>query len=88
MLPNLENIKTNGIEHFIAKQKTRMGILSDFLNNYDDGRAKSFFCQTCALLPINKLQEIQNELQNAITNVDLKEKCKFARNLIIEISKK
>jgi len=86
MLPNLENIKTDGIEHFIEKQKIRMDILSDLLNNYDDGRAKSFFCQTCALLPIDNLRDIQNELQNAIANADLKEKCKFARNLMVEIT--
>ena len=86
MISNLENIKTNGIEYFIAKQKIRIDILSDLLTNYDDGRTKSFFCQTCALLPIDKLQEIHNELQRAVANVELKEKSKFARKLITEFA--
>ena len=61
MFLNLENIKTDGIEHFIEKQKIRIDILSDLLTDNDDDRAKNFFCQTCALLPIDKLQEIHRK---------------------------
>jgi hypothetical protein len=52
---NLDFIKSNGIDLFIDKQKIRMGILTEFLNNFDDGRSKSFFCVSCALLPLDKL---------------------------------
>ena len=86
MISNLESIKTNGIEHFIEKQKIRIDILSDLLTNFDDGRAKSFFCRTCALLPIDKLQEIHNELQKTAEKVEVKEKSKVARKLITEIA--
>jgi len=86
MISNLENIKENGIEQFIEKQKIRIEILSNLLANYDDGRAKSFFCQTSALLPIDKLQEIQIELQKSVANVELKEKSKLARKIITEIA--
>jgi hypothetical protein len=58
--------------------------LSDLLTNYDDGRAKSFFCQACALLPIDKLLKIHNESQKAVTNVELKEKSNSVRKLITE----
>jgi len=86
MYSNLENIKANGIEQFIEKQTIRIGILSDLLTNYDDGRAKSFFCQTCALFPIDKLQEIHNESQNAVANAELKEKSNFVKKIITEKS--
>jgi len=86
MFSNIKNIKTNGIIHFIEKQKMRIDVLSDLLTNYDDGRAKSFFCQTCALLPIDKLQEIHNELQKTVVNVELKEKSNSARKFITEIA--
>ena len=82
MFSNLENIKANGIEHFIEKQIMRIDILNDLLTNYDEGRAKSFFCQTCALLPIEKLQEIHSESQKAVANDVLKEKSKFVRKII------
>ena len=86
MFSNLENIKANGIRHFIEKQKIRIDILNDLLTSCDDGRAKSFFCQTCALLPLDKLQEIHNESQKAVPNVELKEKSKFVKKLITEIT--
>ncbi|MDR0230668.1 MAG: DUF3795 domain-containing protein [Dysgonamonadaceae bacterium] len=86
MFSNIEDIKTDGIERFIEKQKMRIDILSDLLTNYDDGRAKSFFCQTCALLPIDKLQEIHNEVKNEVANVELKEKSKLVRKFITEIA--
>ena len=86
MLSNLESIKADGIEHFIKNQKLRIDILSDLLTNYDDGRAKSFFCQTCALLPIDKLQEIHNEAEKMVLNVELKEKSKLVKRIITEIA--
>jgi len=84
MISNIENIKTNGIEYFIEKQKIRIGILSNFLTDFDDGRSKNFFCQACTLLPIEELQEVHNEAKKAIATVDLKQKNKFARSLITE----
>jgi hypothetical protein len=84
MLSNLNEIKTIGIEQFVEKQKTRIDILSNLLTNYDDGRAKSFFCQTCALFSIDKLQELSNEVKTTDANVELKEKSKIVRKLIMK----
>jgi hypothetical protein len=86
MLSNLEEIKTVGIERFVERQKVRIDILRALLTNFDDGRAKSFFCRTCALLPIDKLQEIHDELQKEVASVELKERSKIARKLITEIA--
>jgi hypothetical protein len=84
MLSNLEEIKIVGIEQFVEKQRVRIDILNALLTSFDDGRAKGFFCQTCALLPIDKLQEIYDELQITVEKVELKEKSKLARKLITE----
>jgi hypothetical protein len=82
MFSNLEEIKSVGIKQFIEKQKIQIDILRDLLTNYDDGRAKNFFCQACSLLPIGKLQEIHNEIKSEVENVILQEKSKLARKLI------
>jgi len=52
------------------------------LTNYDDGRTKSFFCQTCALLPIDKLQKIHNETKSMAANTELKERNKHIKDSI------
>ncbi|MTK51916.1 DUF3795 domain-containing protein [Paludibacter sp.] len=82
MNSNLNEIKTIGIEQFVEKQKIRIDILCNLLTNYDNGRTKSFFCQTCALFPIDKLQEIHKELITTDANADLKEINIIARKLI------
>jgi len=86
MFSNIEDIKENGIEQFIEKQKIRIDILNDFLINYDDGRTKSFFSQTCALLPINKLSEIQAKAKNEIANAELKERNRLIKKSITQIA--
>jgi hypothetical protein len=73
---NLDFIKSNGIDCFIDLQKTRMNILTDFLDNYNDGRSKSFFCISCALLPLDKLQEIHRFTECLKDSSDIKEKNK------------
>jgi hypothetical protein len=62
---NLDLIKDKEIGFFINQQKIRMDILTGFLSNYDDGRSKSFFCISCALLPIDKLMETQKFINNS-----------------------
>lgn len=67
---NLDYIKMNGIKNFIDYQNIRIDILIDLLSKCDDGRSKNFYCISCALLPVDKLQEahefackLNNELE-------------------------
>lgn len=82
MLVNLEDIKDNGIEQFIESQKIRMNILHDLLSNYDDGRTKSFFCISCALLPVDKLLEFREFAQKMDHNTALKERIKLLKKYL------
>lgn len=90
---NLDFIKSNSIDCFIDLQKVRMNILTDFLANYDDGRSKSFFCISCALLPLDKLQETHRFIYSPSDSLVIKEKNKrlkdklqmMAENLKIDL---
>ena len=79
MLLNLDYIKINGIESFINEQKPRIDILNDLLAHFDDGRSKSFYCISCALLPIAKLRETQAFAHSLSRDIELKEKCKVIK---------
>jgi hypothetical protein len=83
---NLDFIKSNGIDLFIDKQKIRMGILTEFLTNFDDGRSKSFFCLSCALLPLDKFQESHDIVKNSKDSTDIKIKNKRLRELLLKIA--
>lgn len=77
---NLDFIKEKGINLFIENQKIRMELLRDLLNRYDDGRSKSFYCTSCALLPLEILGKIQEFTNNLDTSMELKEKKRLIKN--------
>jgi predicted nucleotide-binding protein (sugar kinase/HSP70/actin superfamily) len=81
---NLDFIKSKGIDLFIDNQKIRIGILTEFLTNFDDGRSKSFFCVSCALLPLDKLKESHDIVKNYKDSIDIKIKNKRLREFLLK----
>ena len=74
-LLNLRLIKEEGIENFKTQQKKRVEILEDILENFNEGRSKSFFCIATALLPIEDLEQALMKSNEQIKNegIDLKD---------------
>ena len=84
MFSNLDFIKQTGISQFIDQQKIRTEILADFITNYDDGRSKSFFCLSCALLPLENLNDIQRIANDFNDSSNLKDKNKRLKEILLE----
>ena len=86
-LQNLHNIRRSGIESFLKQQGQRMELLRDLLEKYDDGRSKSFFCLSAALLPTDLMGEAIAKANRPKTGIaDKKERAKFLRNAFLEIA--
>jgi hypothetical protein len=83
---NLDFIKSNEIELFIDQQKKRIAILSHFIEQYDNGRSKSFFCISCALLPLNILTEIHKYSHDINKTLDIQEKNKLLKEKIMAVA--
>lgn len=83
---NLNYIKTEGIESFINQQNIRIKILNDFLEKGDDGRSKSFFCLSCALLPPDKLLVSEKYLHSLSDSLELKEKARLLKSYLQNIA--
>lgn len=83
---NLDCIKINGIENFFENQGVRIEILNNLLTNFDDGRSKNFYCISCALLPVDKLQEVLKFAKTLNEEIELKEKCKQIKASLIKIA--
>ena len=56
VLSNLRFIRDNGIGKFIKVQEKRIGLLLTMIDDFDDGRSRSFFCRAAALLHPKTLQ--------------------------------
>lgn len=66
MRPNLDFIRTHGMGRFIEQQTERIDLLRAMLDEFDDGRSRSFYCVAAALLPVAALEEsLQGARQEA-----------------------
>ena len=83
---NLEYIKTHGIESFLKTQSIRIEILQNLLVNHNDGRTKSFFCLSCALLPIEQLQQVNGYANKLNRSLDVKSRCKTVKEKLMAIA--
>ncbi len=45
ILPNLYFIKEHGVKKFIQQQRKRIKLLETMIDQFDDGRSRSFFCR-------------------------------------------
>ena len=87
VITNLNFIKKHGIEKFIGQQKKRIKLLETMIANFDDGRSRSFYCKSAALL---NLTTLENSLDKAIQKIktdnikpnDTKTKAKILRGIL------
>lgn len=61
----------------------KVNILEFLINNYNDGRKKSFYCMTVNLLNLADLKRIMEQIDKKIKNqdIDIKEKIKLIIDL-------
>jgi len=72
--PNLAFIRTYGLDKFMEQQRRRIMLLEKMLENFDDGRSKSFYCLAATLLPITdietSLDKTEQKLKANTINLD------------------
>ena len=92
-LTNLNLIKENGLDDFIEHQKQRISYLKIMLENFNEGRSKSFYCIAAALLQLGDLKEALNKTNDQIKNEgiessDLKATSKILKSLLNQYANK
>ncbi len=70
---NLEFIKEHGITTFIDQQRKRIKLLETMIDNFDDGRSRSFFCKVACLHDLTSLENALNEALQKITTDNIKQ---------------
>lgn len=66
MIFNLNFIRKHGTKKFINNQQKRIRLLEMMLNDFNDGRSKSFYCIASTLLPIACLEEALDKMKQKI----------------------
>jgi len=84
---NFAFIQKNGIEEFARLEMEKQKLLRHLIDNYNEGRSKSFYCTSCQLIPLDKLREVLEDVEIKITEAtDIKEKAKLVRAAISRIA--
>jgi uncharacterized protein DUF3795 len=66
MVSNLNFIKKYGIKKFIDQQNKRIKLLETMINNFNDGRSRSFYCIATTLLPMLSLERALDDANQKI----------------------
>lgn len=77
----------------MEQQKQRIGLLQTMLEDFDDGKSKSFYCTATALLPMIALEESLRRAQGQIRkdkvkSGDIKARASVLRDLLDDCAAK
>ncbi len=73
-----------GTEEYQKEQKEKIEMLEWLLQNYNDGRKKSFFCLAVNLLELEDLREVKHQIRQdaGMEKLSLKEKAACVKKLL------
>ena len=87
MLKDFEKVKNHGLVAYQCELNQKVEILRDLLENYNDGRRKSFFCIAISLLELEDVKEVMTNLPQELNpNLPIKEKSLIAVRLFQEMA--
>jgi len=92
-MANLNFIKEHGIARFVQQQRRRIQLLERMIKDFDDGRSKSYYCKSAALLDLTGLESslaaaVRRIKADHIKPNDVKTKAKILRGLLDELALK
>jgi hypothetical protein len=93
VVPNLNSIKEHGIERFVQQQRRRIQLLERMIADFDDGRSRSCYCKSAALLDPAGLESslaaaVRRIKADHIRPNDIKTKAKILREILDELALK
>ena len=84
---NFAFIQKYGIEEFARLEMDKQKFLRYLIDNYDEGRSKSFYCLSCQLVPLDNLRKVLENVETRMTKAtDTKGKTKLVRAAISNLA--
>ncbi len=75
-------IREHGIKEFEEQQKIREQVLKEMLQNFNDGRSKSYYCIAATVLGIDELQDVLRKAQAQSRKLQQQEKAKVLHSML------
>ena len=85
---NIAFIQKNGVNEFEKVQKTRENLLKEMLQEFNEGRSKSYYCIVATVLEIEELEEALTKAKKDSTGLEIKASSKVLHSILDEIAEK
>jgi hypothetical protein len=72
----------HGIEEYERQQKIRDQYLTEMLNEYNDGRSKSYYCIAATVLRIDELKVVMDTAKKKTKDMQLKQKARVLHSML------
>ncbi len=88
-IKDMEKARAVGMDNYVSILKLKEGVLAYLLDNYNDGRRKSFYCLTVNLLDIDDIRSIIDEFESGdILEMSAKQKADMLKDMFIGLADK
>ena len=85
---DIEFIQKNGVSEFEKTQKIREHLLNEMLQDFNDGRSKSYYCIAATVLEIEELKDVLTEARKNSYGLEIKSKSKVLHSELDEVARK
>jgi hypothetical protein len=80
-------IRKNGVGFFEKTQKIREHLLKEMLQEFNEGRSKSYYCIAATVMETGELEEALSEAKKNSDGLDIKKKSRVLHSLLDEIAR-
>jgi len=85
---NIAFIQKNGVDEFERVQKRREELLKEMLEEFNEGRSKTFYCIAATVMAIEDLEAALKQAKVTAENLDLKGKSKLLHGILDGVAEK
>jgi hypothetical protein len=85
---NIAFIQKNGVDEFEGSQKLREEILKEMLQEFNEGRSKTYYCVASTVLEIDELEAALKQARESLEKLDLKGKARLLHAILDAVADK
>jgi hypothetical protein len=85
---NITFIQKNGVDEFERVQKRREELLKEMLQEFNEGRSKTYYCIAATVMEIEELEDALKQARAAVEKLDLKGKSKLLHSILDGVAEK
>ena len=85
---NIAFVQKNGVDEFERVQNRREGLLEEMLEEFNEGRSKTYYCIAATVMEIDELEAALKQARAAAENLDLKGRAKLLHGILDGVAEK